>query len=436
MTIPGRDVPDPQLTGSKETATTPAVKVSPITASTAAAPSTDTTGYNYATSPITGVDYTDESTTRFNGLPGQPEVWLDSDSGKVYMVYFPPGIEPPVPLLYHVPNEDVLKSYFGDKPMGYDKQFTHDQFLKMGAVTWGTTDAIADTTGDPWAGFVERMDRAAAVMPWLDDPDIFQVVAAAYVEGRDVQDWEFESSDWWQTHSEAERAWVKKLATNPKTAEQDLADYAQKVSELYRNYGIFDVPDQVSTYIRDKWASGQWSSSQSLEQIRLSLGLDSTATIDQGLSKMTGGVGGAGQVTNYQAEIRDLYDTWIGPAYAPDDESIQRWSNQFALSPDAGRQALIDQLRQQRLSLFPEYTNPNSTYRDIAAPWKSYVGGIWGTTPDDTDAEFQSMLRLNDASAISKKAREVGLNRDYDLVKSRALDDMRRQMSGGVRGTT
>lgn len=380
-------------------------------------------------------DYTDDTQTRFNGLPGMPEVWYEEGTGKVYMVYFPPGVEPKVPLLYHVPNEDILKSYFGDKPMGYDKRFTSAQLIKMGAVTWGTVSAIADTTGDPWAGFVERMDRAAEVMPWLADPDIFQVVAVAYLEGRDPQDWEFEASDWWQTHTEAERDWIKKLATDPKTAEQELGDRTTDIVEMYRSFGIWEPPTKVVSYIRDKWASGQWTNSMATEQVRLTLGLASSQTIDKGLQTITGPQG-AGEVVNYQTTIRDLYDTWLGPAYAPDEAAIQRWSNQFALAPEVAREALTDQLRQQRLSLFPEYTNPNSTYQDIAQPWRSYVSGIWGVVPDDTDAEFQSMLRFNDASAIAKKAREVGLQRDYDAVKSRALDDLRRQMSGGVRGVT
>ena len=50
--------------------------------------------------------------TRFNGLPGQPEIWeIDGDA---YVVYFAPDVEPPVPLLYTVPSDEDLKSFFGD----------------------------------------------------------------------------------------------------------------------------------------------------------------------------------------------------------------------------------------------------------------------------------------------------------------------------------
>ena len=133
---------------------------------------------------------------------------------------------------------------------------------------------------------------------------------------------------------------------------------------------------------------------------------------------------------------RELYDTWLGPMYAPDDKTVQRWINQFALDPDAAREALTEQLRQQRLTLYPGYDNPNSTYQDIAGPWKSYVSSIWGLLPDDTDSEFQNMIRANDASEVAKLARKVGLERDYDRVKQQALSDLNTQMGSNVRGVT
>ena len=35
-------------------------------------------------------DFTDDEQTRFNGLPGEPEIWKDKDSGKSYAVYYVP----------------------------------------------------------------------------------------------------------------------------------------------------------------------------------------------------------------------------------------------------------------------------------------------------------------------------------------------------------
>jgi len=393
--------------------------------------------YEYTDKPIVGQDYTDDTTTRFNGLPGEPEVWYEEGTGKVYMVYVVPGSNPPIFTAYHVPNEDVLQTYFGEgKEMGYDKRFTPGQMQKMGVVVFGTTAAIADTTGDPWAGFLERIERAKSVMPWLDDPEVLQIIGAAYLEDRAVGDWEFTGTDWWMNHTEGERRWLELIVTDPLTAEQELSDAQSKVMALFRNYGVFNPDQAVLDYVRNGLATGKFTEIQAGEQVKLVLGLDSAMGMDAGLQKVMSSIGSTMQATNNMSTIRELYDTWLGPMYAPDDKTVQRWVNQFALDPEAANQALIEQLRQQRLTLFPGYDNPNSTYQDIAGPWKSYVSSIWGLLPDDTDTEFQNMIRANDASEVAKMARRVGLERDYDRVKQKALFDLDSQMNMNVRGTT
>lgn len=388
-----------------------------------------TTGYTYDTDAITGKDYTTDEKTRFNGLPGQPEVWYEPETGKVYMVYFPPGFTPPIPLLYHVQDEATLKAYFGDKPMGYDKKLSAAQIAKAGGVKFGTTSMIPTASGDPWQGFKERMERAAKVMPWLADPEVFGIIAAAHMEGREVAGWEFESTEWWQKHSEAERAALKKALSDPKSMAESRADNIIAIRNLYASFGIYEPPEDAISTIADKLTFGQWSQAQVRDQVLLTLGVDTGGTLDESLSQV-----GTLQSSNYQSTIRDLYDTWLGPAFAPDQATIDRWTNTLLRDPEAGREQLIDQLRSQRLALFPEYTNPNSTYADIAAPWRSFVSQIWGAVPDDTDAEFQRMLRMNDASLVSKEARKLGLERDYDRVKQQALGDLQRQMTQGVRG--
>lgn len=386
-------------------------------------------GYTYSDSLITGKDYTSDDDTRFNGLPGQPEVWYEANTGKVYMVYFPPGFNPPVPLMYHVKNEEVLKAFFGDQPMGYDKKFSSAQLAAAGAVEFGSTSEIPSATGDPWTGFVQRMERAKEVMPWLADPGIYGVVAAAYLEGRDPYEWEYEGTEYWSTHTEGERAWLKKAMADPATAAQDRASKIVMVRNTFQQMGVFEPPDDMVTYMADKGVMGLWTDAQISDQIKLSLGVQTGGTLDAGLTKY-----GALSSVNHSDSIRNLYDTWLGPAFAPSDADVQRWTNNFLIDPASAQAQLTEQLRQQRLALFPEYTNPNSTYQDIAGPWKSYVSGIWGTIPDDTDADFQRMIRLNDASAVAKDARKVGFARDYDRVKQQALGDMQQQMGQNVRG--
>ena len=46
--------------------------------------------------------------------------------------------------------------------------------------------------------------------------------------------------------------------------------------------------------------------------------------------------------------------------------------------------ALIEQLKNNRLGLFPKYTNPELTYEDIARPWRNLTTSVWGEAADET----------------------------------------------------
>lgn len=379
-------------------------------------------------------DYTDDPNTRFNGLPGQPEVWYEEGTGKVYMVYFPEGMEPPVPLLYWVPNEEILKSYFGNQPIAYDKRFTPEQLMAAGSIVFGESTSISPRDGDPWAGFVSKMQRAREVMPWLDDPEVFSIVAGAYLEGRAPEDWELEATDWWQSHTAAEREWVKMAVADPATAAQRKAENLTVVADRFTDLGI-EVPDAVLSYMADRFTFGKWSESQLDAQIRMLIGWGSPQGWDADFRRFveSGGYSVAAP-TNFATTVRSMWSTWLGPLYQPSEEAIQEWSRRFTDNSTLANQQLQEYLREQRLNLYANHTNPNATYEDIASPWRSFVGGIWGFMPDDTDEAFQTILRYNDPELASRKAREVGMERKYEQVVDSAVNDLRRQLSTNVRG--
>ena len=148
-------------------------------------------------------DYTDDEATRFKGLPGQPEIW--EVNGKAYIVYEVPGTDPPVPIAYEVPAGD-LEAFFGEGvEVVYDRQLTTAEAESAGWLVQGSTDDISATEGDPWISFVHNMEVAMETQPWLEDPEVFAVYAAAYLEGRPVEDWELAATDYWQTLTPAER---------------------------------------------------------------------------------------------------------------------------------------------------------------------------------------------------------------------------------------
>lgn len=381
-------------------------------------------------------DFTDEATTRFNGLPGKPEIWINEDTGEVYAVFFPDGMQPPVPLLFHIPNEEVLQSYFGDQPFAYDKRFNSAGLMSTGAVVWGDVADLKDVTGDPWAGFTEKMDRAAEVMPWLEDPEVFAVIAGAYLEGRPVEEWELATTNWYRTHNEAERAWLTKVAQDPASAEDEIEDNIRTVYDEFVAMGIENIDMGTVEYIARRWTEGTWSKSYRDEQILAVTGSRPESSIDSGLADAMSGdpANAMGQATVGLDQVAEMYRRWLGPMFAPDEATLREWAGKFREDPEGAQALLTESLRAQRLALFPEYTDPTLTYDDIAGPWKSMAYNTWGVMAQDTDAEFQDVIRMNNASDAAVALRRIGAERGYEQVTRSMMNDLESSFRRNVRG--
>ncbi len=366
-------------------------------------------------------DYTEGAEeTRFNGLPGQPEIW--EIDGNAYVVYFAPDVEPPVPLLYTVPSDEDLKSFFGDATPKFDKKITMDQANQTGAIPFGSTDTIPATEGDPWAGFIERMDRARKTQPWLADPEVFSIISGAWLEGRPPEQWEFEGTDWWQNKTESERDWMWVSLRDPEEAARLTEDNYITVWEAFRSIGLDSVSDDLITYMAEQFTQGHWSKQYLEEQQAAVAGDPSAVTMDTGLSAFMGEAGiTVGDPSLGRNQVLDQFDRWLGPAFAPSDKQIKEWSAKLRRDPQAGGDSLEQYLRGQRMALFPEYADESLTYEDIASPWRNFASNIWGQTPDETDDVFQQVIRMNDSIEAGKLLRKEGLNRNIGQVRQDAV---------------
>ncbi len=358
-------------------------------------------------------DYTDDPETRFNGLPGQPEIWKDSTTGTIYVMYEGPGLDPPIPLLYAVPSDADLKSFFGNKGVTFDRTLTSAEIDSTGAIRWGTTSNIPTTTGDPWTGFIEQMERAKEVMPWLEDDEVFALYQAAWLEGRPVEEWELATTDYWQGLNDAERQWISLFARDPSEAERVLSDNRLSVASYFDSIGMA-VPQEIIDFMATQFTQGHWSS-QYLDSQIAALGGSTEVPLDGDLAELTEGMN-LGSPAAYRDEVIGLYNTWLGPAFAPDDATIQRWVGDMLTNPDGARAELTEALRAQRMALFPNYTNENLTYQDIAGPWRSYVQGIWGAPVDETESWFQRVVGLNDVNQAGVIARQEGVRQEVQGV--------------------
>lgn len=402
-------------------------------------PSTDPTPGSTTDGPT---DYTDAEQTRFNGIPGKPEVWQDSEDKTWYLVYFPEsGPQPPVPILFEISTDEELKSLFGDKTPVADKTLSQQDMMDVGSVFFGEMasidryNALGELIEDPWAGFTSRMERAMEQMPWLaEDPEVFAIVAGAYLEGRELEEWELENTEYFQSHSKAQRSSMRLQLSDPEGYKDRAGQYSTSIYDEVASYGI-DPNDSVVAWVTQKYNSGDWTWDQAQEQIQTYVGRGGSQELDAdfGLFLTQGGMK-VGHATSGTATVLDMFDEWLGPAFPPDADAISKWASLMASDLEGGRDALEQHLRTQRKVLFPAYEDENATYRDIAAPWKSYVTNIWGTVIDELDPAFQSIVQMNDPEKAQIKAREVGSERGYARIVESMSADIQRAMRSGVRG--
>jgi hypothetical protein len=395
-------------------------------------------GYKESDVPTGGApDQTDNPNTRFIGLPGNAtELWI-SDSGEIYAVFFVPNTDPPVPLLMSVPNEEVAKTYFKDGNVIYDRQVSGHDLERAGAIFWGDVADLPETkkTLDPWAGFLQKMARAKEVMPWLEDPDVWNIIAGAYLEGRPVEDWELFATPYFQTKTEAERDWMLKVAQDPSTALRVAEDNKIAVYDYMERLGFTSVNADVVDWIANQWTTGKWSKSYAEKQMDKLAGGGENYELDPDFAKFLeeGDTEVAPAVTN-QNRVRNLWAEWLGALYAPSEEDITKWSGILRDDAVGGEARLIEYLRGQRLALFPEYADATLTWRVISSPWKSLAQSTWGLPVDETDPAFIDIVRANDPNYAMQQLRSLGIDRGYAAIYSDMIAGIEAGMRRSVRG--
>lgn len=383
-----------------------------------------------------GEDNTDDPTTHFIGLPGNAtELWKVGD--EIYAVFYIPDTDPPVPLLMAVPNTEVAKTYFKDGKVVFDRITDGAGATKAGAIYWGDVADLKDRDGDPWAGFLQKMDRAREVMPWLEDPEVWSIVAGAYLEGRPVEDWELAATDYFQGKTEAERAWMTKVAQDPATAVQIAADNLTTVYNWIASTGMGDIDPLLAEYIANQWTTGVWTETYARGQIRKLAGGGEHVDLDPGLDEYIRQEEVVIETAaTYRDQVMRMWADWLGSGFPPSDDEISKWAGILLDDPEAGQARLTEHLRQQRLALFPEYDDPTLRWVDIAAPWKSMAQQMWGVPVDESDPRFQDIVKMNNATEAKKEMRRIGIAEGYERVRGemlRGLDSgMRRNVRGAV----
>ncbi len=381
--------------------------------------------------------YTGEDDVRFHGLAGSPEIWHNSDTGQDLLVFFIPGFDPPVPMTWIVEKDEDLKALFGTHAVAYDRVLTDDELSSVGALSQGVRTEVDLTEGNPWEGWLERYEREASVRPYLLDPEVAALFAAAGLEGRTPTTAEVESTTWFQEHSGAEQTWLLLDAANPKGAAALRDANRRTVKQLLVSAGVFEPDDRITDYIADRWTTGTWTEVMARDQINAVADPYYDSTVDDGLVNIIDDPNdplGIDRNTDREEFARSTARKWLGPTFGMlGDQAVRDIAGRLRNDPNYEAEWIAD-LQSQRLGLFPEYEDPLRSYDEIAQPWRSVWFNIMGTDPDETASAFQDIVQGNNLSEAKASVRQYGLDTNNAQVTGQFTQDAFRMFGGGARG--
>jgi len=204
------------------------------------------------------------------------------------------------------------------------------------------------------------------------------------------------------------------------------------VADLFAQAGVDNASAALVEKVADLWTQGLWSETYAVGQIRLLADPNLGGTLDPVLTDARTGL----DTTRAREDtVADMLNTWLGPAYAGSwsPDSVASWASKLRENPDDARVELEAILKQHRLALFPEYTNENLTYEDIAGPWRGVWSQEWGGTPDETNPLFAQIVRGNDLASATQLLRTEGYKQNNPTVISRLMGAIGSAFGGQVR---
>jgi len=382
---------------------------------------------------------TNTAFTQFNNIPQNGLLW-DVD-GNFYIVYEVPGSQGelyegnPIYMAYELKDNDLVNAGLLTKgETAPQPNATMDQaFFDAIAIVTGNTDQLSAEIDNPFASFVETITEQSQVAPWITDPEMLALIAEAAVEGRTVSDAEWQTTNWYRTHSESEREWLRTYYEDPSTAAQSITDGQIAIANALQASGVANAPEALVNWIADKFVTGQWTQNYTTEQISLFADPYATGKRDTDFeSYLTStAIIGVDRTSQREAEVRELYAQYLGPVLGKvTDSEAAELAGRLRNDPDFKDQ-LIAGLKQSRLAAFSNYTNPELTYEDIARPWRNLTASVWGQSADETQGWWQEMVKTNDFAKAEETLRTKGLELDVTQVTQDASSALTQALGQG-----
>ena len=298
------------------------------------------------TSPVKTTGAKDSYTggdDRFHGLGGSPEIWYNSDTGDSYLVYFVPGQDPPVPMMWRIEKDEDLEAFFGEgQEIIYDRVMTSAELTSSGAheydLTQGSATEIDITEGDPFEGWVDQWERESQTRPYLLDPEVMSIIIAAGMEGRVPSRAELQSTWYFQHHSQEQIDWIIKEASDPIGAANEKDANRRYVRQALIKAGIYEPDERLVSYIADRYTTAMWTETMMHDQINALADPYYDAPMDEGLRALLESEDDPITVdytTDKEDWVRETARKWLGPTYGVlSDEQVRDIAGRLRNDPN------------------------------------------------------------------------------------------------------
>ena len=373
-----------------------------------------------------------------NNIPRDSYVW--NVDNQLYVAYEVPGAgdvydNPPMYMAYEVYRNDLVEAGLisKDAPIPTISPIRKEDFDRVAILFSGDTNQLTQDNRNPFASFTETITEQSQVAPWITDPEDDFFIAEAAVEGREVADAEWQTTNWYQTNNQSQRDWLRTYYADPATATQTITDGQIAVANSLQAAGVSNAPEALVNWMSSKYVTGDWSQTYTTEQISLFADPYAEGKRDESLENYLSSTAltGVDRTTEREREVTELYNRWLGPTLGKlTDNERAEIAGKLRDDPDY-EDALVNSLKQSRLAAFSNYTNPELTYEDIARPWRNLTTSVWGQTADETQGWWQEMVKTNDFAQAQTTLREKGLEQDVTQVTTDATQALQQALGQG-----
>jgi len=374
-----------------------------------------------------------------NNVPKDAYVW--NVDNQLYVAYEVPGAGdvydgPPIYMAYEVFRNDLVEAGIWTKgeTLPPISPIRKEDFDRVAILFSGDTNQLTQDNRNPFSAFTETITEQSQVAPWITDSEVIGLIAEAALEGREVTDAEWQTTNWYQTHNETEREWLRTYYSDPSTATQLTTDAQIAVANSLQAAGVSNAPEALINWVAGKYVSGEWSQTYTTEQVALFADPYATGKRDTSFENYLSSTAltGVDRTTEKEREVRELYGKWLGPTLGKlTDQETAEIAGRLRDDPDYQDQ-LVQSLKQSRLAAFSNYTNPELTYEDIARPWRNLTTSVWGQTADETQGWWQEMVKSNDFATAQNTLREKGLEQDITQVTQDATQALQQALGQGT----